>query len=164
MKKIVVSLLFICACVFVQGQPPRQQRSPHREERREQMEAQKVAFLTIKMELTTETSQKFWPIYNSYRNELDQARRIQLKQIKRIERASMNTDRTIKVPVRESEMTDAEWKELIESRFRADEEKLRIEKKYYLEFQKVLTLKQLAKFYKAEEEFKREILKELRRR
>ena len=35
-------------------------------ERREKVKALKVAFITEKLELTTEEAQKFWPIYNAF--------------------------------------------------------------------------------------------------
>ena len=40
------------------------------QERYEQIEAIKVAFITKKLDLTTEEAQKFWPVYNNYQKEL----------------------------------------------------------------------------------------------
>lgn len=39
------------------------------------LEALKVAFLTRKLNLTTEEAQRFWPVYNRYMMEIKQARR-----------------------------------------------------------------------------------------
>ncbi|OZA24427.1 MAG: hypothetical protein B7X86_08430 [Sphingobacteriales bacterium 17-39-43] len=36
----------------------------------ERIEAIKVAFITKKLDLTTEEAQKFWPVYNNYQKEL----------------------------------------------------------------------------------------------
>jgi hypothetical protein len=40
----------------------------------EKLQAYKVAFLSRKLNLTTEEAQKFWPIYNKYEAELREAR------------------------------------------------------------------------------------------
>jgi hypothetical protein len=40
----------------------------------EKLQAYKVAFLSRKLDLTTEEAQKFWPIYNKYEAELRDAR------------------------------------------------------------------------------------------
>ena len=42
--------------------------------RRNNIEAVKAAFITQKLELTPEESQKFWPVYNQYDNEIMQVR------------------------------------------------------------------------------------------
>lgn len=38
--------------------------------RAEKVQALKIAFITQKLQLTTDEAQKFWPIYNQYDNEL----------------------------------------------------------------------------------------------
>ena len=43
-----------------------------REERTEKVQALKIAFITQKLELTTEEAQKFWPVYNRYEAEIRQ--------------------------------------------------------------------------------------------
>jgi hypothetical protein len=41
-----------------------------RREHYQRIEAIKVAFITKKLDLTTEEAQKFWPVYNNYQKEL----------------------------------------------------------------------------------------------
>ena len=36
----------------------------------ERIEALKIAFITQKLQLTTDEAQKFWPVYNQYENEI----------------------------------------------------------------------------------------------
>jgi hypothetical protein len=43
-----------------------------RGERMEKIQALKIAFITQKLELTTDEAQKFWPVYNRYEAELRQ--------------------------------------------------------------------------------------------
>jgi hypothetical protein len=40
------------------------------ETRAEKIEALKIAFITQKLQLTTDEAQKFWPVYNQYENEI----------------------------------------------------------------------------------------------
>src|SRR6476620_10673268 len=40
------------------------------ESRAEKIEALKIAFITQKLQLTSDEAQKFWPVYNQYENEI----------------------------------------------------------------------------------------------
>ena len=42
---------------------------------REKIESMKVTFLNNKMNLTPEEAQKFWPVYNQYKNEVKALRK-----------------------------------------------------------------------------------------
>lgn len=43
-------------------------------QRAEKVQALKIAFLTQKLHLTSGEAEKFWPVYNSYENEIKQLR------------------------------------------------------------------------------------------
>ena len=43
----------------------------HAQQRRDNIEALHTAFITEKLNLSRDESQKFWPVYNDYRNDLD---------------------------------------------------------------------------------------------
>jgi Skp family chaperone for outer membrane proteins len=66
MKKIVFifSFLFFHA-YFCNAQPP---------SRTDRIEAIKMAFITREVNLTPREAQRFWPVYNSYSNEINRAR------------------------------------------------------------------------------------------
>lgn len=66
MKQILFFLIFVmCSVVEVNAQPPRHS---------ERIEALKVAFFTQQLKLTAEEAQKFWPVYNSYMEEIRKAK------------------------------------------------------------------------------------------
>lgn len=44
-----------------------------KEKRTEKVQALKIAFITQKLELTTDEAQRFWPVYNRYETEIKQA-------------------------------------------------------------------------------------------
>jgi len=66
MKLFLLSLLFVGFSItsFSQQQEPRIN-----------MYALKVAFITKDLNLTTEEAEKFWPVYNTYIDELKKARK-----------------------------------------------------------------------------------------
>jgi len=138
-------MLFTSLGVFAQ---PAEDNIP--EDRREEIEALKVAFLTRRMELTPEESQVFWPVYNQYQGELGALRREGQKiktQARRVE------DPTIE-----------ELDDLSARRFALERQRIDIEEKYYEEFKKVLPPRKIAIYYVAEQAFKRELLRRLQER
>jgi len=66
MKLFLLSLIFVGCSIttFSQKQEPRIN-----------MYALKVAFITKDLNLTTEEAEKFWPVYNTYIDELKKARK-----------------------------------------------------------------------------------------
>jgi len=67
MKKILLStliLLNISYFCFAQG-----------ENRKNRIEAIQIAYLTKELSLTSDEAQKFWPVYNEYRDEMMAARK-----------------------------------------------------------------------------------------
>lgn len=66
MKRIFT--LFFFFLFFISNSPAQAPRAGER------VEALKIAYLTKKLNLTTEEAQKFWPVYNQYMSELKKAR------------------------------------------------------------------------------------------
>ena len=66
---IIASLLFIN---LVQSQPQRPDRDARVSELKK-IQAMELAFITKELNLNPNEAQKFWPIFNQYRNDLKQA-------------------------------------------------------------------------------------------
>lgn len=117
----------------------------------ERMEAKKIAWLTTKLELSTDDAKIFWPIYNDYTKELSSLRRerskkmISFRKIKEIE-----------------DLSDEEIQALIVNDFNFRQRDLNIERRYYNKFKTSLPLQTVGKFYRAQESFKKEILQQYR--
>jgi hypothetical protein len=62
----------------------------------------------------------------------------------------------------EDELTDAQIEEMIQHKFKTEQEILDLQKKYHKEFTQVLSMKQVGKLYVTEERFKQMLLKEMR--
>lgn len=115
-------------------------------DRRENVEAMKIAFITKELQLTPAESEKFWPVYNQYDN--------QLKELRKAKRSNR----------KEVDMTAASDKELEErlmDEFSFRQKELDLSKEYYQKFKSVLPTKKAVALYKAEEEFKRELLRRI---
>jgi hypothetical protein len=72
MKKfilIIVMALGVSAVSLAQDDPDNDQKGPGN-----RIEALKIAFLTKKLNLSTEEAQRFWPIYNEYMGEIRKTR------------------------------------------------------------------------------------------
>jgi len=69
--KHLLTILFLICTLSIFSQEPGQDADGSR------IEALKIAYLTKKLNLSPDEAQKFWPIYNSYANEMRDVRRDQ---------------------------------------------------------------------------------------
>ncbi|MES2655725.1 MAG: hypothetical protein V4620_09050 [Bacteroidota bacterium] len=117
----------------------------------ERLETMKIGFITERLNLTSEEAKVFWPVYNKFTDELKKLRQTTKGKISE-EMADMTT------------MTDAEAEKVLNDmiNFKASEAELM--KKYAQEFKKVLPIKKVVLLFKAENDFKRELLKKLSQR
>ena len=141
--RLLLSGLLLLA--FLPWQPAAAQDEPEHEKRRERIESARVAFLTDKMKLTTEQSQKFWPVYN----EFDGKRRELKKQVKTFRGQNLES------------LSEAEARESISRMMDVRQKELDLEKTYVDKFLKVVSAKQLATMYRSEREFMRLLLQRL---
>lgn len=118
---------------------------------REQLEAFKVAFFTRQLSLTSGEAQRFWPVYNEFAEKSEQLQRRERRLQARMKAAYDGDDES------ELERLSDEYIDIQRLQY-----ELRAE--YHEEFKKVLPIRKVVKLYKAENEFKRELLLEIRRR
>lgn len=125
-----------------------QSRHEQREEKKEKIQALKIAFISNELNLTTEEAQVFWPIYNAYEKEIDAVRK---------ER------RTYHKELRKDDNLSPERSyQLAESIFNTEKKESNIRLNYLAKFSTVLGKKKAVKVFTAEERFKHELLRTLR--
>lgn len=115
---------------------------PQAGNKREKIEALRVAFITQKLNLTADESQKFWPIYNEYQDKLKASRQEFKKQ-------------PTVFP------TDKEAQDYLDAELLLKQRELSLYKEYYDKIKKTIPLKKVAELRQAEEDFKKELLKQL---
>jgi len=140
MKKVIIISLMLFGIQSAWAQ---------KEDFREKLTEQRIEFIKKKLALTVEEEKKFMPIYTNYMDEFEALRK-ENKESENLEK----TDLTFK--------TDEECEKAISEMINAKEKELALIKKYNEEFKKVLPIKKVAMLYKAEHEFKREIIRKLR--
>jgi len=131
----VIILLVISASMFAQNT-----EASRVKQGKQRIKAQRVAFITERIDLTPEEAEKFWPMYNQFENE----KLVVQKKYKRQEKLV--------------NMTDEELKKHMSNTFARDQELLDLKKSYYQKFEKIIPIKKLAMFQVAEREFKRNIV------
>jgi hypothetical protein len=116
---------------------------PQGGEKKEKIEALRVAFITQQLNLTPDESQKFWPVYNEYQDKIKAARR---------EFRMIPNNFT----------TDKEAQDFLDGELLLKQRELSLYKEYYEKFKKILPLKKVAQLRQAEEEFKKALLQQLK--
>lgn len=148
---LLIAFISLSAIGFAQspmGPPPENKKGKH-SEKRENIEAMKVAFITQKLNLTPEEAQQFWPVYNQYHDKLQELRKKRKLENKE---AKENID----------EMTDKEVEQLVDAEIAFRQKETDLQKEYHAKFKSVLPIKKVAKLYHAEEQFKRVLLDKLK--
>jgi hypothetical protein len=138
MKKLT-ALFTILLPLFLSAQPPRGEKA-------EKVEALKIGFLTERLDLTPEEAKNFWPVYNKFQDELEKVRKQRRE--------------TLRKPGEDfADMSDSEIEKMVDAEIALRQSELDIFKKYHPQFKKVLPIRKVALLYKAEEDFKRKLLK-----
>lgn len=146
---LLLFLIFSSAFAFAQMGPPPPKEKGARQEKRENIEALKVAFMTKKLDLSPEEAQQFWPVYNQYTDKLQDFRKKRRQENKE---AKQNFD----------EMSDKEIEQAVDNEIVFRQKELDLQKEYHSKFKAILPVKKVAKLYQAEEQFKRVLLDKLK--
>ncbi|WP_432714292.1 hypothetical protein [Pedobacter sp.] len=139
MKHLMLFILLSCLGGYASAQ--------HSNERRDEIESYKIAYLTQKMELSPNEAKVFWPIYKNWQTEQMALRKersqkvISYRKIEEIENLS-----------------DTEVQSLIANELNFKQRALNIEKKYYNLLRAHLPIKTIGKYYRAQETFKKDLL------
>jgi len=118
-------------------------------ERREKIKAQKVAFITKKLDLTSEEAQVFWPVYNEYEKEKD---KLHEERHVLMEKIIKNYD-TIE---------DAEMEDIADKLMELDIKDINLRKKYYENYKTILPIRKVVELQKSEHDFKHFLLRQIR--
>ena len=118
---------------------------------KERVMSEKIAFLTVELNITPEEAQSFWPVYNQVEKELDQVRFDVMKSYKELAEAC------------EAGKSSKEISSLLEKYLQAKLNQDSVETKAADTYKNVLPIEKVAKLYVAEEKFRRQYISKLRR-
>ena len=145
MKKFIIALMAVCvsASAFAQKEGHKGGSSW------ETMQSVKIGFITTEVGLTPEEAQAFWPVYNQAEEEMKAAMKEVVKAQKAMEKAVEGKD------------AKADYDSLVNAYVKAVSERDAIQGKYVAKFRKTLSAEKLAKYYLAEEKFRRDQIRQL---
>ena len=117
-------------------------------DRMKEIKAQKSAFITQRLSLSTDEARTFWPIYDRYDADMEAARK-EMRSDRR-ERKGSGT------------LTEAEASKAIDENLKNKQDQLDIRKRYVAEFKKSIGAVKTLQLEGAERDFNRELLKRIR--
>ena len=115
---------------------------------KEKIEALKVAFIAKELSLSPQEAQVFWPVYNEWQDKIE-AIKSKRKEFKRIRENP-------------EALSDKEIEAYLSSELMVRQRETELFKEYTERLRKILPIKKVALLYKAEEEFKKELIKQLK--
>ena len=116
--------------------------------KREKIDALRTAFINNRVNFTPKEAQAFWPLYNEMNDKLDAVRKtFRLKY-------NSNTNYNFQ--------NDKDADEYLNAELTLKQKEYELYKDYYDKFKKILPVKQVAAVRRAEEDFKKEIIKSIK--
>lgn len=118
---------------------------------RERIKAQRVAYITDKLDLSPAEAQKFWPIYNQFTDEFEQIK----KNMNRLRKSTGNNL---------MDMSDSEIEKVLEEELENQQKLTDLQRKYQKQLKSAISPRKIALLYKTERDFKIELLRKMRER
>ena len=140
-NKLLLSFLLLTFGLFAQGKKML--------EKKEEIYALKVAYITNKLSLTSSEAEKFWPIYNAF-----EEKQFELKQEKSLNFINKMDDETL------SKLSEKEAAIIIVNMEANEEEIFQTRKKLLVSLKPILSQVKIIKLKKALEEFNKKLLQQ----
>ena len=141
--KLLSTLAFLLTIVAM-GQPRLNQK-------REQIKALKIAYITDELKLTPEEATRFWPLFNSYEEKQKSFRKERI-------RSFMDQSGTSNI----DKMTEKEAASILNDIENSEEDAFQNRKKFVASLKPILPATKILKLKKAEEGFNKKLLKQFR--
>jgi len=146
-KLLIVSLFFITIASFGQDGPLRGRFK----EKKEQIKALKVAFITTELNLTPDEAAKFWPLFNAFEVRQQEIKKQKLKAyLKRTDGSSIDN------------LSEKEAATLLTQMESNEDELDQLKKKFVANLKGILPSTKILKLKQAEEQFSKKLLQQYR--
>jgi hypothetical protein len=122
------------------------------QQRREKIYAMKVAYITQRLALTSNESEKFWPVYREYQDARTALQKKYRPAIKLSDATAL------------AALSDTDAATLIDAELEKDKKLLEIKQEYVTRFVKIIGAKKVLMLHLAEKEFNKLLLEKLKDR
>ena len=119
------------------------------DEHRDKIKALKVALITDKLDLSSSEAQKFWPIYNTFESEQERLRESSFDK-----RSDINFE----------SLTESDAQNILNEMLAIGKKRVDLYTKFVMDLKQILPAKKIILLKKVEDEFKRNMIKELQKR
>lgn len=147
---LIIMTVAICFGTYAQDKPQRLGKKSQHEAIFNKLHNEKIAFFTSEIDLTPEEAQQFWPVYNQFLKETQNAHTKSAKALQALKNRSGE------------KLTEAELQKRIDEYVASIAAQDEVFVKYAVEFKKVLPMEKVAKLYVAEEKFRIKMIRRFR--
>lgn len=151
---LVLSIIFLLIGIIARGQQEKNdtadkpQQNLNWQQRKAQFKADRVAYITLNMNLSVEDAQKFWPVFNKYDALLDQV----------VDQRHINSN---KIKHADS-LSESECKDLLNFIFENDFAEIEVKKNFLTELSNLFSAEFAIKYFNTENNFRRQIINKSR--
>lgn len=142
--KTVLTLILLCATLSISAQEDHAKRQ-------ERIRTYKIGYITEQLSLSPEEAQAFWPIYNELDEKGEKLREGEFKALRNYRKNGEN-------------ISEQEAQEIVSTILEAQQRRVDHKKELAQRLKDILPVKKTLALFKAEEDFKRKLLRELRDR
>jgi len=146
-KFLTLFFIFSTITSFAQDGPIRERFK----EKKEQIKALKVAFITNELELTPDEAAKFWPVFNAFEDKQQEIRKQKLKSF-----LDRKDDNAI------DKLSEKEASTILSQMESTEDELYQLKKKFIANLKGILPATKILKLKKAEEDFSKKLLQQYR--
>ena len=144
MKHVLVSIILLSSLTAFS-----QEVKKNLKMEKQKIEQRKIAFITQKLELTTEEAQEFWPIYNEMHKKIKENRSSMKKLYAPIKEGKTNLD-------------DAAYRTIIQDSREHEVKSLEIKNEYADKIAEIIGYKRIFELKMAEKEFKKRLIERMK--
>ena len=116
----------------------------------ERIKAQKVAFITERLDLSAKEAQEFWPIYNAFEDKTESIRK--------------NDLRDVRQAMRNQNLSDNEAQAILDKFMLAEDKLHNAKKQLVYDLKKVLPPQKIIALKKAEDDFRQKLIRIMQQR
>ncbi|MBN2777970.1 MAG: hypothetical protein JXR36_10015 [Bacteroidales bacterium] len=111
----------------------------------EKIKAEKVAFITDKIDLSVEEAQSFWPLYNEFNDKMS---------------SLFEEEHSIYHSIKKDyeSISDTDLTKKLDRMLEINKEKSELEIEYHNKYKKILPPKKIAKLYQADKDFRKHLM------